>query len=284
MSIQLNVGTGGEVLKTNNTGTHAQNVIVDSSALPTDAATQATLAAVLAKIIAAPSTEAKQDTLNTAIGLLAKLTETQPVSLASVPSHAVTGPLTDTQLRATAVPVSAASLPLPSGASTAANQTTLIAKDFATQTTLAAILAKILVAPATEAKQDTLNTAVGLLAKLTDTQPVSAASLPLPSGASTSANQTTLIAKDFATQTTLAAVLAKLIAAPATEAKQDTLNTAVGLLGTQTTSAAILAKIIASPATEAKQDTQNTSINTLLTNTQLRATPLSVIQIGRAHV
>lgn len=45
------------------------------------------------------------------------LTDTQlratavPVSLASVPSHAVTGPLTDTELRATAVPVSLASVP-----------------------------------------------------------------------------------------------------------------------------------------------------------------------------
>ncbi len=73
----------------------------------------------------------------------------------------------------------------------------------ATETTLAAVLAKLIAAPATEAKQDTL------------------------------------IAKDFATQTTLAAILAKLIAAPATEA----------------TAAAILAKIIAAPATEAKQDT-----------------------------
>lgn len=36
----------------------------------------------------------------------------------------VTGPLTDTQLRASAVPVSAASLPLPTGASTAAKQDT----------------------------------------------------------------------------------------------------------------------------------------------------------------
>lgn len=41
-----------------------------------------------------------------------------PVSLATVPSHAVTGPLTDAELRAAAVPVSAASLPLPSGAAT----------------------------------------------------------------------------------------------------------------------------------------------------------------------
>jgi hypothetical protein len=71
---------------------------------------------------------------------------------------------------------------LPTGASTSANQATLIAKDFATQTTLAALLAKVITAPSTEAKQDTL------------------------------------IAKDFATQTTLAAILAKIIAAPATEA------------------------------------------------------------------
>lgn len=48
-----------------------------------------------------------------------------------------------------------------------------------------------------------------------------------------------LTATPLATQTTLAAVLAKLSADPAT----------------QTTSAAILAKLIAAPATEAKQDT-----------------------------
>lgn len=69
---------------------------------------------------------------------------TQPVSLASVPTHGVTGtfwqatqpvsgPLTDTQLRATAVPVSgtfyqatqpvsASALPLPTGAATSAKQ------------------------------------------------------------------------------------------------------------------------------------------------------------------
>lgn len=41
------------------------------------------------------------------------------------------------------------------------------------------------------------------------------------------AQLTLLNGKDFATQTTLAAVLAKLIAAPATEAKQDTGNTSL---------------------------------------------------------
>jgi len=90
-----------------------------------------------------------------------------------------------------------------------------------------------------------------------------AANVGLPTGAATSAKQdtiithvdgvetalTTLNAKDFATQTTLAAVLAKIIAAPATEAKQDTLIAKD--FATQTTLAAILAKIIAAPATEA---------------------------------
>jgi hypothetical protein len=47
----------------------------------------------------------------------------------------------------------------------------------------------------------------------------------LPTGAATSVKQDTLIAKDFATQVTLAALLAKVIAAPSTEAKQDSLIT-----------------------------------------------------------
>jgi hypothetical protein len=86
----------------------------------------------------------------------------------------------------------------------------LIAKDFATQTTLALLLAKVIAAPATEAKQDTIIGHVdGIEAALA-----------------------TLNAKDFGTQTTLAAVLAKMIPAPATEAKQDA--TAL-LLGSGTT-------------------------------------------------
>lgn len=87
---------------------------------------------------------------------------------------------------------------------------------------------------------NTLLAAIG--AALGGTLTVSAASLPLPAGA--------------ATQTTAAAILAKIIAAPSTEAKQDAIVTALGLLGTQTTAAAILAKITANAATEAKQDTQ----------------------------
>lgn len=113
-----------------------------------------------AKVIAADT--------DTALGLLAKLTDTQPVSIATMPTTPVTGtffqatqpvsgPLTDFELRASAVPVSIASIALPTGASTEAKQdtgntslssidgkfTTLNAKDFATS-----------------AKQDTGNTSL----------------------------------------------------------------------------------------------------------------------------
>src|SRR5688572_9443574 len=61
-----------------------------------------------------------------------------------------------------------------------------------------------------------------------------------------------------ATETTLAALLAKVIAAPATEAGQDVI---VGHIdGVEAALASILAKIIAAPATEAKQDTGNAAI------------------------
>jgi hypothetical protein len=102
-------------------------VDVNSSALPSGA-----------------STETKQDTIITALANLltelqakADLLETQPVSIAG--TVAVSGPLTDAQLRNTAVPVSvsnfpatqpvsAASLPLPTGASTEAKQDTQITR------------------------------------------------------------------------------------------------------------------------------------------------------------
>jgi hypothetical protein len=66
----------------------------------------------------------------------------------------------------------------------------------------------------------------------------------------------TLNAKDFANQTTLVAVLAKIIAAPATEAKQDTLN----------------AKDF---ATSAKQDALSNKVG------EVQATPTSNTILGR---
>jgi|GEM_PF-1031637 len=89
-------------------------------------------------------------------------------------------------------------------------------KDFATQTTLEAILAKLIATPATEAKQDTLISHVDGM------------------------------------ESALASILAKLIDAPATEAKQDTLISHVD--GVESALASILAKLIDAPATEAKQD------------------------------
>ena len=106
---------------------------------------------------------------------------TQPVSIAS--SVAVTGPLTDTQLRATPVPVSG----------------TVSVTGVATETTLSAINTKIPASPS----QDRTTAAAPSATRLSDgtafykattpadTQPISAASLPLPSGAATSALQTT---------------------------------------------------------------------------------------------
>jgi hypothetical protein len=150
-------------------GTRALSVD-DFKAPATGGATQTTLAAVLAKLSADPATQ------TTLAAVLAKLSSdpatqtTLAAVLAKLSGDPSTGAKQDTQ---------------------AGKLDTLIAKDYATQTTLAAVLAKIIAAPATEAKQDSLATAVGLLAKLTDTQPVSAASLPLPAGAATAAKQDT---------------------------------------------------------------------------------------------
>lgn len=77
----------------------------------------------------------------------------------------VSGPLTDAQLRATAVPVSGA-VALDAGTLAALEtiQVGNLPADPPTQTTLAALLAKVIAAPATEAKQDTGNTSAAAVA------------------------------------------------------------------------------------------------------------------------
>lgn len=135
------------------------------------------------------SANTKADALLAELQLKADLTETQPVSLAS--------------------------LPLPTGGATSANQTSeltkldtliakdfstaahqvshntkldsLIAKDFSTEATLAALLVKF-----NSLGQKTMaNSAPVVIASDQLALPVSAASLPLPAGASTSAIQVT---------------------------------------------------------------------------------------------
>ncbi|MFZ3132890.1 MAG: hypothetical protein WA125_17730 [Desulfosporosinus sp.] len=75
---------------------------------------------------------------------------------------------------------------LPDGAATSVKQDTLNAKDFATQTTLAALLAKIIAAPATEA---TLSAVAGyvdgieaILTAIRDTSGIKKITDPLPAG------------------------------------------------------------------------------------------------------
>jgi len=91
-------------------------------------------------------------------------------------------------------------------------------KDFATQTTLAAILAKIIAAPATEAKQTGILDFVESIALILNQQ-------------------------DFATQSTSAAILAKIITAPSTEAKQDALNALIGEVQAAPTANTLLARL-----------------------------------------
>lgn len=62
----------------------------------------------------------------------------------------------------------------------------------------------------THTKLDSLLTELQAKADLTETQPVSVASLPLPTGAATEATLSSIDGKDFATQTTLAALLTEL--------------------------------------------------------------------------
>lgn len=157
----------------------------------------------------------------------------------------VSGPLTNAQLRASAVsvtgtfwqatqPVSATDLPLPAGASTSAKQDLLL-------TALADLLAEL------QAKTEPANTqtiAGTVTANAgTGTMAVSASALPLPAGAATASNQSTVI-------TALGNVLTEL------QAKAD-------LAETQPVSAASL-PLPAGAATSANQTSTNTKLDDLV--------------------
>jgi len=146
----------------------AVNAALEATVRDGDAITE--LQSILAKIIAAPSTETKQDDVITALGdlltelqLKADLTETQPVSIATSPLP--TGAATEVTL--------AALLAAAATETTLSNMNTAVAKE----TTLAA----------TNTALGNLLTELQLKADLTETQPVSAATLPLPTGAATEA-------------------------------------------------------------------------------------------------
>lgn len=80
-------------------------------------------------------------------------------------------------------------------------------------------------------------------------------------------NNVTIDGSTLAKDASLVSILNKLIAAPATEGKQDALNALITSINnkdfaTQNTLLAVLNKLITAPATEAKQD----ALNTLLSN------------------
>lgn len=111
-------------------------------------------------------------------------------SLSSIDSKltspiAVTGPLTDAQLRASAVPVSAATLPLPSGAATSANQATEIAS-------LASIDSK-------------LTSPITVTGPLTDTQ-LRATPVPISGTVTANAGSGTFAVSDSTTHTELTTI------------------------------------------------------------------------------
>lgn len=240
----FNVFVDGGSVTSSPSGTQDVNVIgsitIPVSGPLTNAelrAMEVAISAVSLPLPAGAATEAKQTqpgvdigdvTVNNGSGVGAvnvqdggnSITVDGTVSVDNFPaSQAVTGPLTDAELRATPVPISgtvtatptgtqdvnvvgtitlpisAASLPLPTNAAqeTGGNLASLNAKDFATQTTLAAI----------KAKTDNLDVLLSTRTKPADTQlvdgsattqPISAVSLPLPTGASTEATLSTRLA------------------------------------------------------------------------------------------
>lgn len=194
----------------------------------TDFATETTTASILAKIIAAPATEAKQDDAITELsGILAKITADPSTgakqdAVAALVGEVDANPTANTVLdRLKAINTSLSTTLSGYVDGIEALLTTIRDNADGLEAAFVTLNANDF---ATEAKQDD---AISELVSL--------------------------VAKDYATQTTLAAVEAKLIAAPATEAKQDTLIAKD--FATQATLADLLAKVIAAPATEAKQDT-----------------------------
>ncbi len=185
-----------------------------------DYATETTLALVrtaVDAINAKVSTAAAQATGNASLASLdgktvAVNTGAVVVSSSALPTGAATSALQGAGLPAalgagggvkvdgsgTALPVSAASLPLPSGA--------------ATETTLASVLAKIIAAPATEAKQDTGNGFLSTLAGIVSAgkAAISAAQLPAALGQAARASSlgVTLSTEDAAKMPALGQALA----------------------------------------------------------------------------
>jgi len=225
-----------------NLGANNDVTVTSGTVTVTGVATQTTLAAILLAL-GAPLQAGGTVALDapTLAALETITVALDAASLAALESITATGPLTDAQLRATAVPVSGTVAV--TGSATAANQSTLIGHLDGVETVLGTIDADTgsIAASAstlagavagTEVQVDVLTMpTVAVTGPLTDaalratavpvsgtfwqaTQPVSSATLPLPAGASTVAEQQT--------QTTAAGGLTET--APATDTASSGLN------------------------------------------------------------
>ncbi len=277
-SVTLNVDELEDVDISDRAGRLLGHVAVDS--LPAGLATEATLA-----------------TLATDAGLASVFTRlgdgSQHVVIDSMPDGGAS--LTDDELRASPVavsgafypetqPVSAAALPLPSGAATSAKQDTgntscasIDGKITACNTGAVVVSSSALPSgAATSAKQDTGNASCASIdGKITacNTGAVVVSSSALPSGAATSAKQDTgnssIASVDGKiTACNTGAVVVSSSALPsgaATSAKQDTGNTSCASIDGKITACNTGAVVVSSSAlpsgaaTSAKQDTGNTS-------------------------
>lgn len=187
----------------------------------------------------------------------------------------VSGPLTDAELRASAVPVSAASLPLPLGAATSANQATEIASLASIDSKLTSPLA--VTGPLTDTQLRAADVGV-VVSNFPATQPISAVSLPLPTGASTAANQATANASLSSIDSKLTSPLA--VTGPLTDVELRATPVPVSMastpLPTGAATAANQATEIASLASIDSKLTSPLAVTGPLTDTELRASAVSV--------
>jgi hypothetical protein len=195
---------------------------VSGSALPVDGSAHTQpVSAVSLPLPTGAATAAKQDTANTS---LAAIADALAGTIAVSGALSVAGGLTNTELRASAVPVSLASLPLPSGAATSAKQAALGTAGTPSSDVLTVQGATSMTALKVDGSAVTQPVS-GTFWQAT--QPVSAAALPLPSGAATASNQTTA-------NTSLASIDGKLPALSGGRVPVDTGSISVGTVTTIT--------------------------------------------------
>lgn len=190
-------GANPDVTRIGN-GTNQLGINASNEALTHDAGAITELQSILAKLLAAPSTEAKQDDVILALGSL--LTELQ-----------LKADLSETQ------PVSVASSTLPTGAATEATLANLEAKDFATQTTLSSV----------DTKLSAIQTAVQLLDNIVNGSSQADVAIADIGGAASEVTLSALASEDFATETTLAAMSAKLPASLGAKASADSISVTI---------------------------------------------------------